>query len=209
MRVASHYLKNPTPDDGLSLDLLLHDDDTPFLNIDSDQTLDPTQNNPLTSTVPSPTVPSPTNSQSSHDSTPKIVVPYKNDRGSTTLHYDDRDYTLKYAHKLKQESTWRSVSRTCSGKLFVKTDYSFIVELKTTQVITLYSNNISTCIPLPSTIVARSRVVRSSPSLTTRVAAGLMGIDYTSSLRRSRKQRLKSEAQQTSSNVNKKSKTGD
>ena len=45
--------------------------------------------------------------------------------------------------------------------------------------------------------------------LTTRVTAELMGMDYTSSLRRSRKRRLKSEAQQTSSNVNKKSKTGD
>ena len=61
-----NYLKNPTPDDGLSLDLLLHDDDTPFLNIDPDQTLDPTQNNPLTCTVPSPT-----NSQRSHASLPK------------------------------------------------------------------------------------------------------------------------------------------
>ena len=143
------------------------------MNIDPDQTLDPTQNNPLTSTVPSPTVPSPTNSQSSHASPPKIVVPYKNYRGSTTPHYDDRDYTLKYARKLKQHS------------------------------------HLSTCIPPPSTRMARSRVVRSSPSLTTRVDAGLMGIDYTSSLRRSRKRRLKSEAQQTSSNVNKKSKTGD
>ena len=140
-----NYLKNPTPDDGLSLDLLLHDDDTPFLNIDPDQTLDPTQNNPLTSTVPSPTVPSPTNSQSSHASPPKIVVPYKNDQGSTTLHYEDRDYTLKYARKLKQESTWRCVSRTCSGKLFVK---PIIVELKMIQVITLYSNNIATYRPV-------------------------------------------------------------
>ena len=45
--------------------------------------------------------------------------------------------------------------------------------------------------------------------LTIRVTAELMGIDETSSLRRSRKRRLKSETQQTSSNVNKKSKTGD
>ena len=37
------------------------------------------------------------------------------------MHYDDREYTLKYARKLKRESTWRCVSRTCSGKLFVKT----------------------------------------------------------------------------------------
>ena len=70
-------------------------------------------------------------------------------------------------------------------------------------------SHLSTCIPPPSTRMARSRVVRSSPSLTTRVAAELMGKDYTSSLRKSRKRRLKSEAQQTSSNVNKKSKTGD
>ena len=63
-----NYLQNPTPDDGVALDLLLHDDDTPLLNIDPDQTLDPTPNDLLTSTVPSPTVPSPTNSQSSHAS---------------------------------------------------------------------------------------------------------------------------------------------
>ena len=183
--------------------MLLHDDDTPFLNIDPDQTLDPTQNNSLTSTVPSPTVPSPTNSQSSHAYPPKIVVPYKNDRGSTTLHYDDRDYTLKYARKLKQES------RTCSGKLFVKTDYSRAEDDPAYYTVLKQHSHLSTCIPPPPTRMARTRVVRSSPSLTTRVAAGLMGIDYTSSLRRSRKRRLKSEAQQTSSNVNKKSKTGD
>ena len=90
------YLQNPTPDDVVALDLLLKDDDTPFLNIDPEQTLNPTPNDPRTSTVPSPT-----NSQSSHASLPNIVVPYKNDRGSTTLHYGDRDYTLKYARKLK------------------------------------------------------------------------------------------------------------
>ena len=191
--------------------MLLHDDDTPFLNIDPDQALDPTQNNPLTSTVPFPTVPPPTNSQSSHASPPKIVVHYKNDRGSTTLHYDDRDYTLKYARKLKQESTWRCVSRTCSGKLFVKTDYSRAEDDPGYYTVLKQHSHLSTCIPPPSTRMARSRVVRSSPRVTTRVAAGLMGIDYTSSLRRSRKRRLKSEAQQTSSisNVNKKSKTRD
>ena len=154
------------------------------------------------------TVPSPTNSQSSHASPPKIVVPYKNDRGSTTLHYDDRDYTLKYARKLKQESTWRCVSRTCSGKLFVKTDYSRAEDDPGYYTVLKQHSHLSTYIPPPSTRMARSRVVRSSPSLTTRVAAELMGIDYTSSLRRSRKQRLQSEAQQTSRNVNKKSKTG-
>ena len=31
---------------------------------------------------------------------------------------------LKYARKLKQESIWRCVSRTCSKKLFVKTNSS-------------------------------------------------------------------------------------
>ena len=61
-----NYFQNPTPDDGVALDLLLHDDDTPLLNIDSEQTVDPTPNEPLTSTVPSPTVLFPTNSQSSH-----------------------------------------------------------------------------------------------------------------------------------------------
>ena len=100
-----NYLQNPTPDDGVqvALDLLLHDNDTPLLIIDPEHTLDLTPNYPLTSTVPSPI-------KSSHDFLPNIVVPYKNNRGSTTQHYDDRDYTLKYARKLKWESTWRCVS---------------------------------------------------------------------------------------------------
>ena len=102
-----NYLQNPTPDDGVrvALDLLLHDDDTPLLIIDHEHTLDPTPNDPLTSTVPSPI-----NSQSSRASLPNIVVPYKNNRRSTAQHYDDRDYTLKYSRKLKRESTWRCVS---------------------------------------------------------------------------------------------------
>ena len=87
-------------DDGVALDLLLHDDGTPLMNIDPEQTLDPTPNDPLTSTVPSPT-----NSQSSHAPLLKIVDPFKNDLRSTTPHYDDRDYNLKYARKLKREST--------------------------------------------------------------------------------------------------------
>ena len=72
------------------------------MNIDPEQTLDPTLNDPLTSTVPSLT-----NSQSSHVPLLKIVDPYKNDLRSTTPHYDDRDYNLKvkYARKLKREST--------------------------------------------------------------------------------------------------------
>ena len=74
----------------------------PLLNIDPEQTLDPTPNEPLTSTVPSPTVLFPTNSQSSHASLLNMVVRYKNDRGSTAQHYDDRNYTLKYARKLKR-----------------------------------------------------------------------------------------------------------
>ena len=53
-----NYIQNPTPDDGVSLDLLFHDDDTPLLDIDPEQTLDHTRNDPLTSTVLSPTVPS-------------------------------------------------------------------------------------------------------------------------------------------------------
>ena len=61
-----NYLHDPTPDDGVALDLLLHDDDTPLLDIDAERTLNPTPNDPLTSAVPSPTIPSPTNSQSSH-----------------------------------------------------------------------------------------------------------------------------------------------
>ena len=36
------YLQNPTADDGVALDLLRHDDDAPLLNIDPEQTLDPT-----------------------------------------------------------------------------------------------------------------------------------------------------------------------
>ena len=55
-----NYLQKPTPDDGVALNLLLHDNDTPLLNIDPEQTLDPTPNDLLTSTVPFPTVPSPT-----------------------------------------------------------------------------------------------------------------------------------------------------
>ena len=96
----SNYLQNPTPDDGvrIALDSHLHEDDTPLLNIDLEHTLDPIPNDPLTSTVPFPI-----NSQNSHASLPNIVhvVHYKNNRGSTTEHYDDRDYTLKYARKLK------------------------------------------------------------------------------------------------------------
>ena len=146
--------------------LLLHDDDTPLLNIDTEQTLDPTSNDPLTSTVPSPI-----NSQSSQASLPNTVVPYKNNRGITTLHYDDRDYTLKYARKLKRESTWRCVSRSCSGKLFVKTDSSRAEYDPSFYTVLKQHGHLSTCTPPPSTRVARSRVVRSSHSLTTRVAA--------------------------------------
>ena len=51
--------------------------------------------------------------------------------------------------------------------------------------------HLSTC--THRTRVARSRVIRSSPSLTTGVAAELVGIDYTSSLNRSRKRRMHSE----------------
>ena len=35
------HLQNPTPDDGVALYLLFHDDDTPLLNIDSKHTIDP------------------------------------------------------------------------------------------------------------------------------------------------------------------------
>ena len=78
--------------------------DTPLLIKDPEHTLDPTPNNHLTSTVISSI-----NSQSSHAFLPNIVVPYKNNRGSTTQHYEDRDYTLKYARKLNQGSTWQCV----------------------------------------------------------------------------------------------------
>ena len=50
-----NYLQNPTPDYGVALDLLLRDVDTHLLNIDPEHTLDLTPNDPLTSTVPSPT----------------------------------------------------------------------------------------------------------------------------------------------------------
>ena len=72
-----NYLQNPTDDNGVrvALDLLLHDDDSPLLNIDPEQTLDPITNNPLTLKVLSLI-----NSQSSHASLPNIVVPYKNDQ---------------------------------------------------------------------------------------------------------------------------------
>ena len=105
--IVLNYLQNPTPDDGVrvALNLLLRDDDKPLLNIDPEHTLDPTPNDPLTSTVLSRL-----NSQNSHAYLPNIVVPYKINRGSTTHHYGDRDYTLKYARKFKRESTWRCVS---------------------------------------------------------------------------------------------------
>ena len=38
-----NYLQNPTPDDEVALDLLLHDDDTPLLNIDPEQTPEQTR----------------------------------------------------------------------------------------------------------------------------------------------------------------------
>ena len=91
------------------------------------------------------------------------------------MKYDNREYTLKYARKLKRESTG-GVSRTCSGKLFVKTDSSiaeddsgFYTVLKQHGYLSKY--RVSTCTLPPSTRVARSRIVRSSPSLTKRVAA--------------------------------------
>ena len=139
-----NYLQNPTPDDEVALDLLLHDDDTPLLNIDPEQTLDPTPNAPLTSTVPSPKVPSPTSSKSSHASLPNIVVAYKNNRGSSTLHYDDRDYTLKYARKLE----W-SLHGDVSLELVPENSLynPILVEQKTTQVSTLCSTNMATYPP--------------------------------------------------------------
>ena len=102
--------------------------------IDPKQALDTNLNDPIT--VPSPTVPSPTNSQSSHASLPNIVVPYKNDRGSTTLHYDDRDYTLKYARGVSHELV---PENSLSKPIFV--------EQKTTQVYTLCSNQMATYRP--------------------------------------------------------------
>ena len=82
-------------------------------------------------------------------------------------------------------------SRTCSGKLLVKTDYSRAEDDPGYYTVLKQHSHLSTSIPPPSTRMARSRVVRSSPSLTTRAAAELMGIDYnTSSLRRSRKRPL-------------------
>ena len=122
-------LQNPTPDDGVALDLILHHDDTPSFNIDLEQTLEPTPNDPQTSPVPSPTVPPPSNNQSSHTFPPNIVVPYKNDQGITTLHYDDRDNTLKYARKLK----W-SLHGCVSHELVPENSLSkpILVEQKTT-----------------------------------------------------------------------------
>ena len=81
-----NYLQNPTPDDRIrvALDLLLHNVDTPLLNIDPEQTFDPTPNDPLTSTVPSPI-----NIECSRAFLPNIVLPYKNYRVNTTLHYGD------------------------------------------------------------------------------------------------------------------------
>ena len=156
-----NYLQNLTPDDGVALYLLLHDDDTPLMNIDPEQTIDPTLNDPLTSTVPSST-----NIQSSH--TPlliKIVVPYKNDRGSTT--------TIETTPLNMLASSNGSLHGGVAHELVPENSLSkpILVEQKTPQVSTLCSNNMTTYRPAPSTRVAISRVVRSSLSLTTQVAA--------------------------------------
>ena len=47
-------LQNPNAYDGVGLDLLLHNNDTPLLNIDPEQTLDPTPNDPQQSISYSP-----------------------------------------------------------------------------------------------------------------------------------------------------------
>ena len=117
-----------------------------------------------------------------------------------THRYDDRDYTLKYARKLKRESTWRCVTRTCPGKLVVETTCDSRITEGDPGYYTVLKRHdqLSTCTPPLSTRIARSRVIRSSSSLTTRVAANLAGIQYTGSLNRSRKRRMKdSEAEQT------------
>ena len=134
-----NHLQNPAPDNGLDQDLLLHDDDTPLLNIDPEQILVPTPNDPLTSTVPSPS-----NSQSSRAPPPNTVVPYYNNRRSTALHYEDRDYTLKYARKLKG-----SLHGGVSHELVTENSLSkpILAEQKTTQVSTLCSNNMATYRP--------------------------------------------------------------
>ena len=68
------------------------------------------------------------------------MVTYKNDRESTTLHYDDRDYTLKYARKLK-----RSLHGGVSHEFVLENSLSkpILVEQKTTQVSTLCPNNMA------------------------------------------------------------------
>ena len=100
-----------------------------------------------------------------------LTLPYKNDRGSTTLHYDDRDYTLKYArssngslhggvsHELVPEN---SLSKLKTDSSRAEDDPGFYTVLK-------QHGHLSTCTPPPSLRVTRSRVVRRSPSLTTRV----------------------------------------
>ena len=51
-------MQNPTPDDGVAEFSFYNDDLLPFgMNIDPNHTPDPTPNDHLTLTVPSPTVP--------------------------------------------------------------------------------------------------------------------------------------------------------
>ena len=96
---------------------------------------------------------------------------------------------------------WRCVTRTCSGNIVVQiTSYSSREEgdpgYYTVLSLLKQHDHISTCTPPQSTRVARSSVIRSSPSLTSRVAAELVGI-----LNRSRKRGMNSEAEQASSTV--------
>ena len=133
-----NYLQNPTPDDLVALDVRLHDGDTPLLNIDPEQTLDPTPNNHITSSsVPSPTVPFPSNSQSSHASlanTKKVL------HCTTTIETTPLNMLA---------SSNRSLHGGVSHELVPENSLSkpILVEQKTTQVSTLCSNNMATYRP--------------------------------------------------------------
>ena len=68
-----NYLHNQASNDALTLDLVLPDDDVPFLD-------------PSTFLAPASQL--------------RIVKPYQNIRGKTSLRYDDRDYNMQYSRKL-------------------------------------------------------------------------------------------------------------
>ena len=169
-----NYLHNQASNDALTLDLVLPDDDVPFLD-------------PSTFLAPASQL--------------RIVKLYQNIRGKTSLRYDDRDYNMKYSRKLSRQSTWRCVSRSCTGKLIVETPTESAGLTKTDPgyyTVIRQQEHLSTCQPRSPSKLARSRVIRSTTSNTTHALAQQEGIAYSRSLRRARKRWMASESSTSS-----------